>query len=735
MARRRRSRSKQPDPETPVPGEEASKEAAPAEADATDVDPAPTPEPEAEVSAPALPIEYDSTASDAIIRACAGIHSFAKSAAEEAGQAASPFLSFAQRSRIRALATDFSSARQTFSVQAAPATQAAAPVNDASLGREEIEAIVNHRIDIAVQEALQKLGVSPDATIPRQVERTVEIQLNSQEQRLLDYVKRHLTDSLEMLESTIEDRIADYIDAAELGDSDRETEEARAEIEAKVEEAREQLLKNIDEVREVQVGFDINNFASQIVEINDTSTGDHSAVGDEVLAMGDDEEIELGGEEEEIELGGEEEEEVEAATEEEVAPAAEVEVEAAPEEETAETTDDGSATEVELAPEDEIEVAGDEDAEIEVEVAGDEDAEIEVEAAGDEDAEIELGDDDIVEVEVADEAAEIELAAGEDLSNIDILAEDAQEIELGGDEDDEEDDASGTAATIELDSVDLEDGAVVDVELSDEPMEEISLIVPMTMDDDPEGSSEIELETAELIEVPDEDAQLKAGLELDLGPDEPELEDDDSENLALRTLGTGPDDLQVAPLEDLNELDSEVEVEVEVEIDDEEPASEEARANTIERYLQRAAEMRNRRQAAAAMELYSKVLDLDDDNYEARIGRGVLNLEAKDYKRAVEEFTRAEKIDASRPASALGLAEVHFHRKQFNKAIRHYTQCLKLDDKLAQAYCNRGLSYYYQKNYKKAFLDLMRAYDIDSELPNIKKYLKLVRNKVKSEKG
>ena len=36
-------------------------------------------------------------------------------------------------------------------------------------------------------------------------------------------------------------------------------------------------------------------------------------------------------------------------------------------------------------------------------------------------------------------------------------------------------------------------------------------------------------------------------------------------------------------------------------------------------------------------------------------------------------------------------------------------------------------------SYAVAFLDLMRAYDLDSELPNIKKYLKLVRNKVKSE--
>ena len=694
MARRRRSRGEPPPPEPdapPAPPEavtepvEVSPEPVEVTPEPVEVSPEPevneAPEAEADVSPEPATLAFDPAASQRILRACAGIHSFASSASDEASQAAAPFLTFSQRSRIRALATDFESRRQTFSVQAAPASaQPSAQVDEGSaLGREEIEAIVSHRIDIAVQEALQKLGISPDATIPRQVERTVEIQLNTQEQRLLDYVKRHLTDSLEMLESTIEDRIADYIDAAELGDSDRETEEARAEIDAKVEEAREQLLKNIDEVREVQVGFDINNFASQITEINDTATGGHGAIGDgDIVAAANGDEIELGGDEDEIELGGDE---------------------------------------------DEIELGGDED---EIELNGDEGPPTELELA----PEVELAPE--IEIAPDDEGESAEFVVSGDEDEIDLSVESLAEVELLPDGDESADvTQSGEPATLELESdaptEDEEDAAALgDIDLSDEAVEEISIIAPMP--DEEVVEAEIELDTAELVEFRDDDAQLEAGMALDLGEDDEE-EDEETENLALTTLGTGPDDLQVAPIEDISDRDVEIEID-----EDEEPESEEARATTIERYLQRAAEMRNRRQAAAAMELYSKVLDLDDANYEARIGRGVLNLEGKDYKRAVDEFTRAEKIDASRPASALGLAEVHFHRKQFNKAIRHYTQCLKLDDKLAQAYCNRGLSYYYQKNYKKAFLDLMRAYDIDSELPNIKKYLKLVRNKVKSEK-
>ena len=133
-----------------------------------------------------------------------------------------------------------------------------------------------------------------------------------------------------------------------------------------------------------------------------------------------------------------------------------------------------------------------------------------------------------------------------------------------------------------------------------------------------------------------------------------------------------------------------------------------------------------------AKRLYQQVLAEDPEHFEALIAMGDILLSEKDYQGSLDRFAAAEKVDNSRPAASLGMANVHYQRKQFNKAIRHYTQCLKLDGELAQAFCNRGLSYYYQSNYKKAFLDLMKAYELDPKLPNIKKYLKLVRDKVKS---
>lgn len=599
----RKSKGRKAAPAEDEPTQNAVAETA---AEATAVEDAQT------VSVPATDsIEFDAVASERALVACAGVYSSSMTAVSEAMDATSPFLNFAQKARIRALSVDFETRRLASSSPTATATApAAAAVSSApvesGLDQEAVERIVTHRVDLAVQQVLQGLGVSQGQTLQSEMEK----QLGGQEHRLLDYVKRHLTESLEMLEASLEDRIAELLDGEEATHDDEAR--ARAEVDEQVEAAKEELEKNISEVRDGELGFNLSEFMDGVAGM---VSADSSADGlDGEIELGGDSieieapEVELGGEE--IELGGEE---------------------------------------IELGDGD---VVADED---------EEDAGPTI-----------VGDDDLNEV-VADvrELAEVDPAISVGAAQFVDLPMDAEEIELGGEEleaDEAGDEAFGDEIVLDGDGVELADGdSIVDLELDSGDVEQI-----------PEAPADAPAEAAaESVEV---------NLAEDGGDAELELEEDSA-----------------------------------------------ADAGAIDRYLQRAAEMRERQQSAAAMELYNKVLDIDEAHYEARIGRGVLHLESKDYKRAIDQFSRAEEIDPSRPASSLGLAEVHFHRKQFNKAIRHYTQTLKLDDTLAQAYCNRGLSYYYQKNYKKAFLDLMRAYDIDPDLPNIKKYLKLVRNKVKTD--
>jgi tetratricopeptide (TPR) repeat protein len=110
----------------------------------------------------------------------------------------------------------------------------------------------------------------------------------------------------------------------------------------------------------------------------------------------------------------------------------------------------------------------------------------------------------------------------------------------------------------------------------------------------------------------------------------------------------------------------------------------------------------------------------------------VVFLQTRNYERAADEFATAERLDSSRPAGALGLAEVSFHQKHFAEAIEHYSTCIKLDPRLAQAFRNRGLCHYHQKEFQHSASDLRKAYELDPTLPNIKKYLKIARNKLRA---
>lgn len=609
--------------------------------------------------------------SERILSACAGIFSTTRIAVTEASQAAAPFLSFAQKSKIAGLATDFATQQMAPTIapepqQAAPAIiEVAAPKE--ALTRADVEAIVSHRLAIAIDDVLKRLGLSPDAGIAHQVERQVEAQIAAQEHRLLDYVKGHLTSSLEMLESTLDERVAHYLDGAVGDEADKE--EAQAEVDAAIEEVREALLKNIDEVRTVDTGFNLTDLdIAEIAGISDrVSSGSLRAVPADDLSVAVDD-----GYDDVVAAGDGEE----AADDDD---------------------DDGVAAASDEAP-------------------AVESADLEMEA----EAETQFDDDEGRQVESETDLSDLEQEDASGGAPVQAAAAPERDEAVDG--------ASTEKVSTAAPQTPDGDGPVEEIDLELEPLEELSVAdaaagvggIEVDVADD-----DLELVTSELVESSQEDADedaLADALDFDI--------EDDDDGPAVETLGEGPDDLQTAPQSAGREPEAAID---DLAVEAEEWGPEEQAA--IERYLQRAAEMRSRKQLSAAMELYNKVLDLDPVNYEAHIGRGVLHLEGKDFKQAIESFSEAEKIDPSRPASALGLAEVHFHRRQFNKAIRHYTQCLKLDDGLAQAYCNRGLSYYYQKNYKKAFLDLMRAYDIDAELPNIKKYLKLVRSKVKSEKS
>ena len=607
---------------------------------------------------------YNAAASQRVLAACGGIASLASTAVEQATDSATPFLSFAQRSRIRALAVNFDGGPTQ--VQQAPLQRPTASVvsgGEGGLSREEVDAIVAHRVEIAVTEALQRIGVAPDSTIQTQVDGRIGAQITEQENRILDYVRGQLTDSLRVFEDRLEERLGNI-----------ETKQQSAEVDEQLEQAREDLLKNIDEVRTVDVGVDQFAFAAGIVEVDGTGTN----------ATVDEGEIELGGFDEEIEVGdGEPVEGESAETEIEVEVAGEEYIEAEAEEYIEAPVEELSADAVE--PAEELASVDVEDY-VEIEAGA-------LELADDADA----ADEVIIEDEPADEVV-IEAQAAEQEEEEFDLGLDFGDIEVEGE--------------VEVAVEELEDQSVELQPMDEgEELEEISLIQPVPDSAIGDAAESLDLDQSAITELEEND-------------------------VGVMTLGEGPDEI-IVPEEEEDDEESEIEVEIDVEeeMDDESADDLDGRTAIITKYMDRALQMGARQQFTPALELYSKVLDLDTGHFDALVSRGVIYSKTKDYRKATEDFRKAQEIAPERAGSYYGLAELHYNRRQFNKAIKNYNLALERDDQLAEAYCRRGLSYYYLKNYKVAFHDLYKAYDINPDLPKIRSFLKLVQNKIKESEG
>ena len=96
-----------------------------------------------------------------------------------------------------------------------------------------------------------------------------------------------------------------------------------------------------------------------------------------------------------------------------------------------------------------------------------------------------------------------------------------------------------------------------------------------------------------------------------------------------------------------------------------------------------------------------------------------------DYAAAMSDFQRAEDLDTRSPEPLVEMGNLFFARKEYRRAIEFYDQAIELDPTHAMARCRRGICHHYRKNHKQAFQDLQRAYSLNPEIPNIRKYVQM----------
>ncbi len=119
-----------------------------------------------------------------------------------------------------------------------------------------------------------------------------------------------------------------------------------------------------------------------------------------------------------------------------------------------------------------------------------------------------------------------------------------------------------------------------------------------------------------------------------------------------------------------------------------------------------------------AISSFTKVIDHDQNNFDAYYNRGMSYLFQKKYAAAFGDLSRAIDINRESPDvyNARGLAAGYLGK--VDDAVNDFSQAIELDHRFSQAYINRGSAYITALKYKKALEDFTNAIKYDPNNPS-----------------
>jgi predicted Zn finger-like uncharacterized protein len=100
---------------------------------------------------------------------------------------------------------------------------------------------------------------------------------------------------------------------------------------------------------------------------------------------------------------------------------------------------------------------------------------------------------------------------------------------------------------------------------------------------------------------------------------------------------------------------------------------------TVKSLLAQAAQARDRGWVEKALDIYGKVLQMDEENVAALAGRGWCYLDLSQYAPAQSSFEAALEIEPTEGDAVMGLAETYRYQSRNADAIRYYRKYLELE--------------------------------------------------------
>lgn len=115
----------------------------------------------------------------------------------------------------------------------------------------------------------------------------------------------------------------------------------------------------------------------------------------------------------------------------------------------------------------------------------------------------------------------------------------------------------------------------------------------------------------------------------------------------------------------------------------------------------------------AAVEAYSRALEINPQSIEALMGRGWVLAQTGYLDEAVQDFSKVIAIEPKNAAAYLARGMVRHRLNQLGLAISDYTSALDINSDLTTAYMQRGLAERHQKDFDQAIKDFSRAIKLE----------------------
>jgi Flp pilus assembly protein TadD len=118
------------------------------------------------------------------------------------------------------------------------------------------------------------------------------------------------------------------------------------------------------------------------------------------------------------------------------------------------------------------------------------------------------------------------------------------------------------------------------------------------------------------------------------------------------------------------------------------------------------------------MFVYTKAIELEPDNPQNYLNRGLAYADQGDYEAAIADFDKAIELDPDNDSAYFSRGLAYLDQGSYEPALDDYTRVIELTPDDAAAYNNRGLAYDNLGEFEQALDDYTRAIELDPADPD-----------------